>query len=217
MSYDPKIHDPETRTNMVLESLSDETVSRIFLETMRQFFMNVNNFTTHRMRERQPPLTWKEDERTGEPGVRIVRDVDWVPENMGKTPEIVIRSGGTMWKPINNDAAVDPFEETVEDPTIVSDQITGRHAIWVISPVASEARMIAWEIGSFLSAFASPLRCEYGFSVIRPAGIGNPVKIKERKGYWGVAVAIGYIWYLSQELIEVKPRLAEIVPTSEIR
>jgi hypothetical protein len=212
MPYDERIRDPLLTTRIASEGLSEDIVSIILLETMKGFFLSTANFTTWRMRHRTPPLLYTASEATTK--IRIVRDIDWVPETMGASPELVIRPQGTMWTRINNAGLMDQLEDTVEDPDRITNQITGRCTIWAISQVADEASMIATEIAAFLSVFSLPLMKEYGFDNLAVAGLGNAVRIKERKQYWGYALTIGYVWTLAQELIEQQPRLAELYLTT---
>lgn len=210
MPYDERIRDPELRSQLADEGLSDEVVSKIFLETLRNFFMDENNFSTYVLRNRVPSLVWTDDESTSK--VRIVRDIDWVPASMGATPEIVIRSQGSTWRTNQVGGLIDPpDDDRVEDPDLVSSFIYSRTVVWTISNAGSETRNVAWEIGTMLTAFARPLRKEFGFSKIAVAGAGGPVRIEERKGYWGCPVVVATQWELTQELIEQQPRLAEVI------
>lgn len=205
---DERIRDPHLISTIADEGLSEEVVSQIFLETLRQFFMNPDNFSVRRMRDRNPPLVWSPKEE--ETKVRILRDIDWVPENMGQTPEIIIRSQGTEWQAINNQAGIDDYYISGEAPDRIGSMVTGRIVVWSISPSGEESRMIGWELGTFFDAFSQPFCREWGFYTVRPAGVGGPARIRERKGYWGTPLVIGYQWQLSQEVTEQKPVLAEI-------
>ena len=211
--YNEKIRDNGLISRVADEGLSEETVSQILLETFRQFFLNASNFSSRRMRHRDPALLWTNNPATSR--VRIVRDIDWDPKTMGATPEIVIRSHGTLLKKINVQGFMEAYEETVEDPTTVIDLVTGRAVIWSISPSGEEARMLAWELAQMLSAFSEQLCKEYGLATMSPGGVNGPVRIKERKGYWGVPVTLGYQWQMVQEVIEQQPRLAEILGVIE--
>ena len=209
MPYDERIRDAELRSAVGDEGLSDEVVSMIYLETIRQFFLNTDNFSSYVLRNRVPTLLWTANADTS--AVRIVRGIDWVPENMGKTPEIVIRNQGSTWTSNQVGSVVDPWDnEQIEDPEIVSTFILSRTVVWTISTSATEARNIGWELGMFLAAFAQPLQREYGFTKLAIAGAGAPVLIAERKGYWGVPIVVAAQWENTQELIEQQPRVAEI-------
>lgn len=209
MPYDERIRDPLLRSQLADEGLTDEVVSKIFLEVLRHFFLSVNNFTTKTMRERDPAMLWSDEE--SETAVRIVRAEDWEPANMGQTPEIVVRSQGSTWKSNQVGGMIDsPEDDTVENPTRISDFVFNRTVIWAISKSSSEVKNIAWELATFFSAFSGPMQKEYGFCNLRPAGVGGLVRIRERKGYWGSPVVIASQWELIQDLIEQQPRLAEI-------
>jgi len=209
MSYDERIRDPELRSQLADEGLSDEAISKIFLDLIRTFFLSADNFTTKVMRSRDPALLWSDD--VSESAIRIVRAEDWVPENMGKDPEIVIRAQGTTWSSTHVDGTIDsPDSDRVDDPEVVSSIILGRAVIWAISTSASEAKNVAWELALFFAAFAQPIAREFGFQKIVPGGVGAPVRISERKGYFGCPIIIASQFELTQELIEQQPRLAEL-------
>ena len=210
MPYNEKIRDTELRSQLADEGLSDEVVSKIFLEVIRAFFLNAENFSTKVMRNRTPALVWSESAEDSK--VRIVRGVDWKPEDMGKTPEIVIRNQGSTWKANQVGGLIDPpADDRIDDPDLVSSFIYSRIVVWAISNSPTEARNIAWELGTMFMAYARPIRAEYGFSKVSPAGVGAPVWIQERKGYWGCPVVVATQWELTQELIEQQPVLAEFL------
>lgn len=213
-AYNENIRDPELRSRLAEEGLCDDVVGLILLELIRQFFTSINNFTTHRMRSRNPAMLWTADVATTR--VRIVRLEDWDPANMGQTPEIVIATQGTMWNGIQNGGEFDAPEETIDDPTRIVDAVVGRATIWALSKESAEARAISQELGLFISAFSRPIREEYGFTNFRPGGVGNPARIEERAGYWACPVTLAYTWNQTQELLEQQPRLAEIKPEIEV-
>jgi len=206
--FDERMRDYPNRGEALKEGLSEFLVSQILLETTRSLFLSADNFTTNFMRQRSPILRWDADPE--ESTVRIVRYVDWQHADTGRTPEIVIRNQGTRWTSWNNAALIDTPDETTEDPDYINDYVAARATIWAISPVADEAWSIAWEMGTFFSAFSMPLIKEYGFTNLRTAGVSNPAKIRERKDYWGSAVVLALMWQVTQEMIEQQPVLAEV-------
>lgn len=209
MTYDERIRDPELRSQLADEGLSDDAVSKIYLELLRTFFLNANNFGTKVLRNRVPALVWSED--VSESAIRIVRADDWVPENMGKAPEVVIRSQGTTWASQQVGGIIDVADnDRVDDPDVVSSIILSRAVVWAISASPTEAKNVSWEIAMFFAAYARPIQQEFGFQKVVPGGVGGAIKVKERKGYWGCPVVIASQWELTQELIEQQPRLGEL-------
>ena len=206
--YNEKLRDSTSVNTAPAEGMSDEKLSEVLLETLRQFFMSSSNFTTSALRGRSPAYLWSSDDAAST--VRIVRDGDWAPGDMGRTPTIVIKSGGTQWQATNVSGMIDAPWVAIEDPTFVSELIICRYSIWVISPVFEEAWNIAWELGTFFSAFSRALSDEWGLAAIRPAGISNPVHIKEAKEYWGATVALAVSWQITQAVAEQQPLLAEL-------
>ncbi len=211
--YDERTRDPQTTSSIRSEPMTEERLSQVFLETLRQFFLNPLNFQSRIMREREPALTWDPD--PAEEKVRIVRDIDWLEKSMGNTPEVVVRSQGTQWQTYTRDGKMTHPHSPVEGAEWITHHITARLSIWSISHVPSEARNISWEIATFLAAFARPLANEYCLILIAPAASGGTVKIEERKGYWGSPVSVGCEWFLTQSLTEQAPRLAEIHMNTE--
>jgi len=207
--YDERIRDPNLVSTIADEGLSENLVSKILLECLRQMFLSSDNFATATMRNRQPSLIWSPDVALSR--VRIVRDVDWAPQDEGRMPEIVIRLQGVQWQSPNVGGRMDAPYETVEDPEWLSQLVTGRCVVWAISSVPDEAKELAHEIGLFFSAFAPAITQEYGLEQLTVAAIGGVVHVAERKGCWGCPVALGYRWTITQQLIQQRPRIAEII------
>ena len=135
------------------ELVSPRQISRLLLETIRTFFLSVDNFTTYEMRNRDPALLWSENDNLT--GVRIVRNVDWELDNQGKAPEIVISNAppGTAWNFWNKEGNLGGQGLTVDGRKTVNDAISSRFLLWCVSPVADEAWDLGWELGLKQASF----------------------------------------------------------------
>lgn len=205
MKYNKEIPSVFQDTVMGGEPVTANLVSQMLLETTKQFFMNSDNFLLSNLRKRDPSLLWDADVTKTQ--VRILRDVDWIPENMGKTPEIVISNGGTSWRRMQVGSNIRVDMRTHEG---VCADVASRWILWCISPVAEEAWDLAFELGCFYSAFYRNLIEEYYLTDLKVVEIANPSWIDERKGYWGVPVALEVAWSINQGIIEGRTPLAEV-------
>ncbi|MFA7161751.1 MAG: hypothetical protein WC083_04185 [Candidatus Methanomethylophilaceae archaeon] len=208
MSIDERVRDPERSSAIASEGLSSDVLSMIFLETLRQMFMSSDNFATHRMRYRNPPLLWSSD--VAKSKIRIIRAEDWKPQDEGMMPMLLVRSQGTTMAGLNIDGTIDPVEETIESPERIAYMVIGRVVLWAVSPDPNEANSIAWEAMLFYAAFSRPICQEHGIGKLSPAGVGPPVRLKEKKGVWGVPLTIAIQWQVTQELSEQQPVLSDI-------
>jgi len=211
--YDPRLRDVDIYNKFCSEGISPGGIVDAFIETLRAFFMDPEHFIQEELRNAPTPLTWHEEVSATHVSIRVFEHVN--PENLGKTPLIMVQPPNVNFQAMNLTISDDVNADSRELPEKMCDLCHGNVTIWTVCERPEEVRNLSWELAMLFSAYKLKLCQAYGFSRLRLMAMDKPKPIAEKRDLFAVPLVLEVVWQLSQAVIEEEPLLREFLVESE--
>lgn len=136
--------------------------------------------------------------------------VKYQPENTGQRPAVLVRADDWQY---NHVAVGDRTQGTTIDNDVrggYSVLVSGSHTLFCLSPLPTQAEMIAAEVARQLNQYSSLIRYDLDLLRFRVMGVGGVKVLEESKKHWASPVVVTYSFWENWQLIQKAPRLEKI-------